>query len=36
MTLRSGWPVVEIDLEHVDENSRRIRVSDSDNILSDV
>jgi tRNA threonylcarbamoyladenosine biosynthesis protein TsaE len=33
MTLRSGWPVVEISLEHVDENSRRIRVADRENAL---
>jgi tRNA threonylcarbamoyladenosine biosynthesis protein TsaE len=33
MTLRSGWPVVEINLEHVDENSRRIRVADRENAL---
>ena len=35
MTLRSGWPLVQIELEHVDENSRRIRVSDADNVLGD-
>jgi len=35
MMLRSGWPVVQIELEHVDENSRRIRVSDADNVLGD-
>jgi hypothetical protein len=26
---------VQIELEHVDENSRRIRVSDADNVLGD-
>ena len=36
MTLRSGWPVVRIELEHVDENSRRIRISDADNVLGDI
>jgi tRNA threonylcarbamoyladenosine biosynthesis protein TsaE len=36
MTLRSGWPVVQIELEHVDENSRRIRISDADNVLGDI
>ena len=35
MTLRSGWPVVQIDLEHVDENTRRIRISHSENVLGD-
>jgi tRNA A37 threonylcarbamoyladenosine biosynthesis protein TsaE len=35
MTMRSGWPVLQIDLEHVDENSRRIRVSDSESVLGD-
>ncbi len=36
MTLRSEWPVVQIDLEHVDEDSRRIRISDPDNVLGRV
>jgi tRNA threonylcarbamoyladenosine biosynthesis protein TsaE len=36
MTLRSGWPVVQIELEHVDENSRRIRISDADNVLGGI
>ncbi len=36
MTLRTGWPVVQVELEHVDENSRRIRVSDSDNVLGGI
>ena len=26
MTLRTDWPVVRIELEHVDENTRRVRV----------
>jgi tRNA threonylcarbamoyladenosine biosynthesis protein TsaE len=28
--LSIGWPILEIDLDHVDENSRRIRLSASD------
>lgn len=34
MTLRTGWPVVRIALEHVDEESRRIRVDDPAGILA--
>jgi len=33
MKLRTGWPVLQVDLEHVDENSRRIRVTDVNNLL---
>jgi tRNA threonylcarbamoyladenosine biosynthesis protein TsaE len=29
-SLRTGWPVVRIHLEHVSEDTRRISVSDSD------
>lgn len=29
LTLRTGWPIVEIHLEHVDENARRISIDDS-------
>jgi tRNA threonylcarbamoyladenosine biosynthesis protein TsaE len=28
--LSTGWPILEIDLEHVDENSRRIHISFTD------
>ena len=30
MTLRTDWPVIRIDLEHVDENTRRITVVGDD------
>ncbi|HEV2387410.1 MAG TPA: tRNA (adenosine(37)-N6)-threonylcarbamoyltransferase complex ATPase subunit type 1 TsaE [Candidatus Acidoferrales bacterium] len=33
-TLRSDWPVVRIHLDHAGEDRRRIRVEDSDGVLS--
>jgi tRNA threonylcarbamoyladenosine biosynthesis protein TsaE len=32
-SLRTDWPVIEIRLEHLDEESRRIRLSDAAGIL---
>jgi tRNA threonylcarbamoyladenosine biosynthesis protein TsaE len=35
LTLRTNWPVVEIRLAHVDEESRSISIEDRGNILRD-
>jgi hypothetical protein len=32
--LRTDWPVIRIDLEHVAEDTRRIKIRDDDGILS--
>ncbi|MFZ0634265.1 MAG: tRNA (adenosine(37)-N6)-threonylcarbamoyltransferase complex ATPase subunit type 1 TsaE [Candidatus Acidiferrales bacterium] len=33
MTIRTDWPVLRIALEHVDESTRRIHISDPSDIL---
>jgi tRNA threonylcarbamoyladenosine biosynthesis protein TsaE len=34
LSLRTDWPVIRIDLEHVAEDTRRIKIRDDDGILS--
>jgi tRNA threonylcarbamoyladenosine biosynthesis protein TsaE len=34
MAIRTDWPLLRIELEHVDENSRKLRVSDVSGILA--
>jgi tRNA A37 threonylcarbamoyladenosine biosynthesis protein TsaE len=34
LTLRTDWPVIRIDLEHVAEETRRIRIRDDFGIFS--
>jgi tRNA threonylcarbamoyladenosine biosynthesis protein TsaE len=36
LALRTNWPILEIRLEHVDEESRKISIEDSENLLPEL